>query len=345
MRTGALAAVTSVLATVVIVVGSAIALTSASSARADSGAAASPTARTTKTSAASPSAFASPSASAAAPAAVREGICTAPAADKAIAARLSADIRGALRGREGYQGVTVYDAVTGITCSDDSSRPMDSASIVKTIILAALLRWHQETGTALSAYEQDEATAMITESDDDAATDLWDEVGRTRLQQFLDAAKMTETELGSGGYWGLTQVTAHDEMLLLRLLDQSNPVLTATSRSYELGLMADVISSQRWGTPAGAPGDVTVHVKNGWLGDAAGWHINSLGLFTGEDRNYMMAVLTTAGPSEEYGIDTIEGVARLVNQDLSQADAAAESAASAARSPASAGATVPALPS
>jgi Beta-lactamase enzyme family len=341
MRTGALAAVTSVLATAVIVAGSAIALTSTSSARADSGATASPTARASKTSAASPP----PPASAAAPAEVREGICTAPAADKAIAARLAADIRGALRGREGYQGVTVYDAMTGISCSDDSSRPMDSASIVKTIILAALLRWHQETGTALSAYEQDEATAMITESDDDAATDLWDEVGRTRLQQFLDAAKMTETELGGGGYWGLTQVTAHDEMLLLRLLDQTNSVLTAASRSYELGLMADVISSQRWGTPAGAPGDVTVHVKNGWLGDASGWHINSLGLFTGEDRNYMMAVLTTAGPSEEYGIDTIEGVARLVNQDLSQADAAAESAASAARSSASAEATVPALPS
>ena len=26
---------------------------------------------------------------------------------------------------------------------------------------------------------------------------------------------MDETVLGPGGYWGLTQVTAHDEMLLL----------------------------------------------------------------------------------------------------------------------------------
>ena len=339
MRTRALAAGTAVLAAAVIVIGSVIAVASSSSARADSGVTAAPDPGAMKTRAASPSPSAPASVSA--PAEVREGICAAPAADKAIAARLSADIQGALRGREGYQGVTVYDAVTGISCSDDATRQMDSASIVKTIILGALLRWHQETGTALSAQEQGEATAMITESDDAAATDLWDEVGRTRLQQFLDAAKMTETELGNGGYWGLTQVTAHDEMLLLRLLDQSNPVLTAASRSYELGLMADVNSSQRWGTPDGAPGDVTVHVKNGWLGDAGGWHVNSLGLFTGEDRNYMMAVLTTAGPSEEYGIDTIEGVAWLVNQDLSQADAAAGSAAKAARPSAS----VPALPS
>ena len=56
---------------------------------------------------------------------------------------------------------------------------------------------------------------MITQSDNDAATELWDEVGMGRLQHFLDLAKMDETQLGQDGYWGLTQVTAHDEMLLL----------------------------------------------------------------------------------------------------------------------------------
>ena len=48
---------------------------------------------------------------------------------------------------------------------------------MKAIILAALLRWHQETGTRLSPWEKGEATLMITQSDNDAATDLWDEVG------------------------------------------------------------------------------------------------------------------------------------------------------------------------
>jgi beta-lactamase class A len=251
---------------------------------------------------------------------VSEGICSAPLAYKTLAAQLSADIQGALRGRSGRYAVTVYDTVTEVSCRTDSERHFDSASIVKAIILAALLRWHQETGAPLSTWERDEATLMITQSDNDAATALWDEVGMSRLQHFLSLAKMNETQLGQDGYWGLTQVTAHDEMLLLELLTVSNSVLSASSRAYQLGLMAQVIPSQRWGTPAGAPSDVTVNVKNGWLpDDDTGWDINSIGAFTGKDKNYLIAVLTDYNPSEQYGIDTIEGVARLVHRDLNEA--------------------------
>ena len=66
---------------------------------------------------------------------------------------------------------------------------------------------------------------MITESDNDAASALWAEVGHGRLQYFLGRAKMTETQLGPGGYWGLTLITAHDEALLLNLLMYPNAVL------------------------------------------------------------------------------------------------------------------------
>ncbi|HEY3880902.1 MAG TPA: serine hydrolase [Trebonia sp.] len=281
---------------------------------------------------------------------VSEGICSAPAAYKALAAKLSADIQAELRGREGHHAVTVYDTVTGISCHTGATRHFDSASIVKAIILGALLRWHQETGTPLSAWEKDEATLMITESDNDAATALWDEVGMTRLQHFLNLAKMGETQLGQDGYWGLTQVTAHDEMLLLTLLTRPNSVLSSSSRSYQLGLMSRVISSQRWGTPAGAPGDVTVHVKNGWLPDDTGWHINSIGAFTGKTKNYMIAVLTDDSPSEQYGIDTVEDVARVVHRDLNSAAAEAKLTASAApaataQAALSLGAPSPAAPS
>ena len=128
--------------------------------------------------------------------------------------------------------------------------------------------------------------------------------------------------MGQDGYWGLTQVTTHDEMLLLELIAKPNSVLTTASRSYELGLMAKVIPGQRWGTPAGAPADVTVHVKNGWLPDDTGWHVNSTGAFIGKGKNYLIAVLTDDNPSEQYGIDTIERVARLVHRDLNTVAAA-----------------------
>jgi hypothetical protein len=252
-------------------------------------------------------------------ASVQEGICTAPADYAKLAAQLSKDIQNALRGRAGRHAVTVYDRVTGVDCALSGGSHFDSASIVKAIILAALLRWHQETKTPLSATEKYEATLMITQSDNDAATYLWDEVGMSRLQHFLNLAQMNETELGQDGYWGLTQVTAHDEILLLRLLTAQNKVLSNGSRAYQLTLMSKVVSWQRWGTPAGAPRTVTVHVKNGWLPDDSGWHINSIGAFTSKTRNYMMAVLSDGNPSEQYGIDSIEDVARLVHRDLAAA--------------------------
>jgi Beta-lactamase enzyme family len=285
---------------------------------------------------------------------VTEGLCTAPAARRALAAQLSADIGKGLRGRNGVHAVSVYDRATGVYCVYNGSKHFDSASIVKAIIMAALLRWHQESKTPLSAWEKSEATLMITQSDNDAATDLWDELGMGNLRHFLNLAGMGETQLGQDGEWGLTQVTAHDEMLLLKLLTAPNPVLDAYSRSYQLGLMAKVTSWEAWGVTAGTPSGVTWHVKNGWLPDATGWHINSIGTFSGHGEDYMIAVLsdnTDMNDDEQYGINTIEDVARLVQHDLNDATLTGSSPAAArlASAPnaalqASSWAVVPALP-
>ena len=281
------------------------------------------------------------------PAGAATSVCTAPAAHGSLAARVSRDIRAAMAGRSDTIAVTVYDRRTGVTCRWDEGHRFDSASVVKATILAALLRWHQETRRPLSAGERSLATAMITESDNNAASALWAEVGHARLQHFLNLARMSETILGPSGYWGLTQITARDELALLRLLTRANPVLSNSSRSYELGLMARVIPSQRWGTPAGAPAAVTVHVKNGWLPRATrGWRINSIGAFSGHGRDYMIVVLTDNNPTMGYGIDTVERIARVVHRDLN-AGLPASKARPAIRVPQDAQApdeTIPALP-
>ncbi|HTU08544.1 MAG TPA: serine hydrolase [Trebonia sp.] len=277
-------------------------------------------------------------------AAAGPGICAVPAGNgayAALAARLSSDILAAVAGRTDRYAVAVYDRVTGITCQLHAAAPFDSASVVKATILAALLRSHQETGQPLSSGERELATLMITESDNDAATDLWNEVGPDEIQDFLDLAGMTQTRLGTDGYWGLTQITAHDELTLLRLLSAANPVLSDYSRGYELGLMARVDPSQSWGVPAG----VTTHVKNGWLPDATGWHINSIGAFTGDGRDYLIVVLTDGNPSMGYGVATVEAVARAVHEDLSAAQPSAAPKLAVTVSPGpSPYAIVPALP-
>ena len=133
---------------------------------------------------------------------------------------------------------------------------------------------------------------------------------------------MTHTVLGPDGLWGLTQITASDETLLLRLLLAENKVLDTSSRDYALSLMAHVIPAQRWGVPAGAPTSLTVHVKNGWLPLAThGWRIHSIGCFTGHGGGYSIVVLTQDNPTMAYGIATIEAIAEVINRDLNPAAA------------------------
>ena len=139
---------------------------------------------------------------------------------------------------------------------------------------------------------------------------------RTSNRTF-DPPAQADTDDGPGCYWGLTQVTAHDETLLLRLLLTANTVLTGNSRAYALRLMAQVIFSQRWGVPAGAPRSVTVHVKNGWLPRAThGWRINSIGGFTWSKGWYSIVVLSMDNPNMSYGITTVEAIARVIHRGL-----------------------------
>jgi hypothetical protein len=213
--------------------------------------------------------------------------------------------------------VRVDDPGRRLGCWFHGARHFDSASVVKVTILGALLRKALDRHRYLTSTEAAEAYAMITVSDNNAASALWAELGHRYLQHFLNLAKMKETVLGPGGYWGLTQITAHDEVLLLRLLLHKNRVLDTASRRYALSLMAQVIPSERWGVPAGAPTRLTVHVKNGWLPRAThGWRIHSIGCFTGRGGGYSIVVLTEDNPTMAYGVRTIEAIARVINRDL-----------------------------
>jgi hypothetical protein len=249
-------------------------------------------------------------------AAAAPGICQS-ARHPVIAARMSSRILAALAGRSSVVGLAVDDRVNGITCKLRPHWQFDSASVVKVTILSALLRKLQQEHRSLTAAQRKLATAMITVSDNNAASTLWAETGRPSLQHFLDLAGMTETVLGPSGYWGLTLITAHDELTLLQLLTSTNSVLTTASRDYVLGLMARVVSYERWGVPAGAPTDVTVHVKNGWLPlPAHGWRINSIGSFSGPGKDYMIVVLTDDNPTMAYGVGTVQAVAEVINHAL-----------------------------
>ncbi|MER6561807.1 serine hydrolase [Streptomyces sp. NPDC001027] len=235
----------------------------------------------------------------------------------ALATKLKKDITAALVGRKGTIAVGLYDRSTNTTCTLRASTAYDSASVVKVTVLSALLWDAQKAGRTLTSREKSLATAMITKSDNASTSTLWKQLGVTKIKKFLTAAKMTQTTPGANNYWGLTQITVTDEQKLLKLIHARNAVLTDASRSYVSTLMGKVVSAQRWGTPYGRPANVTWHVKNGWLSRATqGWRVHSVGTFKGGGHDYVMTVLTHGNSTMNYGIATIQGVAKVIHKDL-----------------------------
>ena len=155
-----------------------------------------------------------------------------------------------LRRHQGSVAVAVSDPGEGLTATYHPDRRFDTASIVKADILAVLLIQHRQTGTPLSEGEQELATQMIEDSDNDAATALWDAVGGTMGMEAGNAALgLHGIRPGAGGYWGLTTTTASSELGLLSDLTSARSPLPAAARRYELNLMRRVEPAQAWASP------------------------------------------------------------------------------------------------
>ena len=235
---------------------------------------------------------------------------------------LGASAESYVGSREGTITAAAYDIDTGQTWTLGGDTPQDEASIVKVNILETLLA--DSGGQGLSVSEQPLAQTMIEESDNDAATNLWDDAGGTSgLGSFDATAGLTSTTPSAcvecPGFpwpgWGLTTTTPVDQITLLRLLAQPNKLLTDPERQYALNLMENVTSSEQWGVDGGVPSDVTVALKNGWLPlntADTDWQINSIGWVDGAGRDYLLAVLVTGNPSEQYGIDTVDALSGMV---------------------------------
>ncbi|MEU5977782.1 serine hydrolase [Streptomyces sp. NPDC047315] len=241
--------------------------------------------------------------------------CT--ASDLPLGYGLLVDIASALGAHESTAAVFVEDRTSGTRCEVRADRAFDSASVVKLIVLGALLREADGQGRRLTDREGALAHAMVTRSDNAATGALWRQLGAGRIAAFCAAADMADTVVDRTGHWGLTQITARDTAALLRLLTTAGPVLSDAARSHALRLMREVVPAQRWGTPAGAPADATVHVKNGWLPRAShGWRVHSAGAFGGAGGGYTVTVLTEDNATMAQGVDTIEAVSRALHRRL-----------------------------
>ncbi len=227
----------------------------------------------------------------------------------------TAALRNYLRHRAGNITAAVYDVTSRTTYLYRPGVREQTASIVKADILATLLHQTQGRG-GLSDEQSDIAQGMIEASDNDDATDLWDEEGGApAVHAFDEEADMNQTTPNAA--WGLTTTTPRDQLKLLRLVMLPNHLLDLASREYEYELMRNVIPFDHWGVSGGLGPTAVVALKNGWLPLEGGdWQVNSIGQVVGSGRHYLIAVMTNGDPTEDFGIATIERISAAAWQAL-----------------------------
>ena len=154
--------------------------------------------------------------------------------------------------------------------------------------------------------------------------------------------------------WGNTTTTAADQADLMKIIAYGgrDDVVGRDARRYLLQVMQGVVPDQRFGITCGPWGTrckppdyasprpgVRVALKTGWKpvptctkpAERCPWQVNSMGWVAGKGRNYVLAVLTTNNPpghgrpeasatapepEASYGIDTIQGISKLIWANL-----------------------------
>jgi Beta-lactamase enzyme family len=213
---------------------------------------------------------------------------------------------------DGQVAVAVDDLTTGADAAYSSTQEFVTASIVKVDILSTLLYRAQQSGHRLPPEEEALATTMIENSNNDAASDLYDDAGGAEgIDQVNQVFGLGETTVGTDGCWGLTTTTVDDQIRLLRLVFTRPSVLTVQSQDYIQDLMSQVEANQQWGVSAAADDGTPFMVKNGWLPSSTTgrWEINSIGNVVHDGRRMLIAALSEGNATEYSGISLVQTVA------------------------------------
>ncbi len=188
-------------------------------------------------------------------------------------------------------------------------RVHNSASVVKVLFMVTLLREPEVRDDKLTATERRQLDAMITHSNNDAASAIFTRVGQRALERTADEAGWEH--FSTQPVWGLSTITAGSQARFMHRIERFIP---RRHRGYAMRLLSQIVKRQRWGIPPVAPRGWKLHFKGGWSGRPS-WRVNQVMLLRRPPRRLSVAILTREQPSKEYGADSIEGVARRLLRD------------------------------
>jgi hypothetical protein len=189
-----------------------------------------------------------------------------------------------------------------------------TASIVKVEILA-MVQQYWGSVDAIPEDQREHLQLMITESDNDSATTLYNYLGGVAaLEAAHERYGLQNTTVDAQGRWGVGWSSAPDQLILTDL-NLYEGVLSAEQVDLGRELMGAVVEEQAWGVSAAAKKDETVWLKNGWDVESqldGLWVVNSIGVLGGDTENPVkLAVLTSGAVDDVEGIPIVEEIAKI----------------------------------
>lgn len=219
-----------------------------------------------------------------------------------------------MRNRRGSAAVAMrYPGCATIYTFDTGNHdPYITASVVKLSVMATVMVQARREGRDLTATEKSLIEPMITESDNDATTELWTRVGEApAVQKVLRSMGADQTTPSTQG-WGLTTTTARDQVVIMSHFAMKNPIIPESMRRYAINLLGHVDDEQTWGMTAAIPHTVDRRVKNGWLPYDNAWHVNSVAAMDGPEGMVLAGLSRATASTMEYQISTLESLAGIV---------------------------------
>jgi Beta-lactamase enzyme family len=210
-----------------------------------------------------------------------------------------------LAGRDGYTSFAVIDS-EGRLHGQHAHRTFVSASVVKAMLLVAYLRELAHHHRGLDADARSLLEPMIHVSDNEAADAVWELDGDRRLRALARRAGMTDFSIE--GIWANAMISAADQA---RYFFEMESLIPPRFRHFADHLLSHIAGYESWGIPAVArPHGWTVYFKGGWRGTWRGQLVHQIARLHKHGERLAIAVMTDGDPSMEYGIETIEGVAK-----------------------------------
>ena len=195
----------------------------------------------------------------------------------------------------------------------DLDRPVQSASVVKALLLVAYLRQPDVRSRDLRGDERQILTPMIRWSNNHDASAVVTKLGAAKIDRVAHVAGMPRFRLDPV-IWGRSLVTAREQTRFFLHIDALVP---PRHRAYAMELLRTVVHTQRWGIGDVIPRGWTAYFKGGW-GSGKGLVDHQVALLTRGNQRISVAVLTTTNGGHKTGKATLRGVFRRLLRGLAK---------------------------